>query len=415
MSEGKLVVLAYSGGLDTSCILVWLIEQGYDVVAFLANIGQDEDFEAARVKALKLGAKDFVCLDMRKEFVEDYIWPAIQANAIYEDRYLLGTSLARPCITRGIIRVAHQKNASYISHGATGKGNDQVRFELSSYALKPNIQVIAPWKIPEFYERFKGRTDLFEYAQKHDIPLPVTPKNPWSMDANLMHISYESGILEKPECPPPDNIYQMTSNPEDWPDKADLLKIEFRKGVPIKVTNLSTNEEHTDSLEILIYLNQIGKTHGVGRIDIVENRFVGMKSRGVYETPGGTILFHAHMDIETFTIDREVRKIKQSLVPKYSEIIYNGFWFSPEADYLRDIILKSQENVDGNVTVSVFKGNVYIKGRESNKSLYNETLVSMDVKGDYEPCDAAGFIKINALRLKENYKQRRQELIEQKN
>ncbi|RNA25184.1 argininosuccinate synthase [Brachionus plicatilis] len=404
--ENRNVVLAYSGGLDTSCILVWLIEQNYEVIAYMANIGQDEDFNSAKEKALKLGAKDFVCLDLRKEFVEDYIFPAIQANAIYEDRYLLGTSLARPCITKGLIKVAFEKNAAYISHGATGKGNDQVRFELSSYALKPDIEVISPWKIPEFYERFKGRTDLFNYASAHDIPLPVTPKNPWSMDANLLHISYESGILEKPECPAPDNIYQMTSNPSDWPDTADLIKIEFKKGTPVNVTNLGKSVSFSDPLDIMNYLNEIGKIHGIGRIDLVENRFVGMKSRGIYETPGGTILFHAHLDIELLTMDREVRKIKQSLVPKYSEIIYNGFWFSPEGDFMRDIITKSQENVDGSVTVSVFKGNVYIKARESNKSLYNETLVSMDVKGDYEPSDAAGFIKINAVRLKENYLQR---------
>jgi len=409
-AENRRVVLAYSGGLDTSCILVWLIEQQYEVIAFLCNIGQDENFDEAREKALSLGAKKFVCLDMRKEFVEEYIWPAVQANAIYEDRYLLGTSLARPCISRGLIRVAQQENAAYISHGATGKGNDQVRFELAAYALLPSIEIIAPWKIPEFYERFKGRTDLFEYAKKHNIPLPVTPKNPWSMDANLLHISYESGILEKPECPPPANIFQMTSNPEQWPDKEDLLRIDFVKGMPVKVTNLNTNEHVTDSLDILNFVNQIGKTHGVGRIDIVENRFVGMKSRGVYETPGGTILYHAHLDIETFTLDREVRKIKQSLIPRFAEIVYNGFWYSPEADFLREIISKSQENVDGAVILAVFKGNVYIRGRESAKSLYNETLVSMDVKGDYEPTDAAGFIKINALRLKENYRQRRADI-----
>lgn len=408
--ENRTVVLAYSGGLDTSCILVWLIEQGYDVVAFLCNIGQEENFDEAREKALKLGAKDFVCLDMRKDFVENFIFEAVQANAIYEDRYLLGTSLARPCISKGIIKVAHDYDAAYISHGATGKGNDQVRFELSAFALKPDIKIISPWKIPAFYERFKGRTDLFEYAKKHNIPLPVTPKNPWSMDANLLHISYESGILEKPECSAPENIYQMTSNPADWPDQADLVKIEFKKGIPVGVKNLNTNEEFTDSLALVEYLNKIGKKHGVGRIDIVENRFVGMKSRGVYETPGGTILFQAHMDIETFTLDREVRKIKQSLVPRYSEIIYNGFWFSPEGDFLREIIKKSQDNVGGSVTVAVFKGNVYIKCRESDTSLYNETLVSMDVKGDYEPTDAEGFIKINAIRLKEATKYRKYEI-----
>jgi len=407
MSENKKVLLAYSGGLDTSCILVWLIEQGYEVIAFLANIGQDEDFDAAREKALKLGAKKFVCLDMRKEFVEHFIWPAIQANAIYEDRYLLGTSLARPCIVEGMVKVAKEENAAYISHGATGKGNDQVRFELGCYALYPQVKIVAPWKVPEFYNRFKGRLDLFEYAKNNNIPLPVTPKNPWSMDANLMHISYESGILERPECPAPENIFQMTSNPENWPDKADELTIEFCKGVAVKVTNRSTQESFTDALELFMYLNKVGQKHGVGRIDIVENRFVGIKSRGIYETPGGTIIFHSHMDIETFTMDREVRKIKQSLSVKLSECIYNGFWFSPECDYMRECISKSQENVDGSVYIAVFKGNVYIKGRESKSSLYNEELVSMDVQGDYDPIDAAGFIKINAVRLKENYSRRK--------
>ena len=233
VSSKGTVVLAYSGGLDTSCILVWLIEQGYEVVAFLANIGQDEDFEAARTKALKLGAKHFVCLDMRRQFVEEFIWPAVQANAIYEDRYLLGTSLARPCITKGHVQVANEHQAAFISPGATGKGNDQVRFELSAYALKPSIQVISPWKIAAFYDRFAGRLDLFDYASQKGIPLPVTPKNPWSMDANLLHISYESGVLEKPECPPPDDIYLMTANPRDWPDTADVIRIEFAQGKPV--------------------------------------------------------------------------------------------------------------------------------------------------------------------------------------
>lgn len=403
-TENRKVILAYSGGLDTSCILVWLIEQNYEVIAYLANIGQDEDFEAAQEKALKLGAKKFICNDLKKPFVEEYIWPAVQAGVLYEDRYLLGTSLARPCIMHDMINVAKEEGAVYISHGATGKGNDQVRFEHAAYALYPDVQVISPWKIPEFYERFKGRIDLFEYAEKNDIPLPITPKSPWSMDANLMHISYESGILEHPEIPAPENIYQMCKPSEHWPDSAEDLKIEFKHGKPTRIENLSTNEVVTDPLEIVSYLNKIGGAHGVGRIDIVENRFVGMKSRGIYETPGCTILYHAHLDIELFTMDREVRKVKQSLMPRYSEIIYNGFWFSPEGEFIRHVVDKSQEDVEGSVTVSVFKGNVYIKARESNKSLYNQTLVSMDVKGDYEPTDAAGFIKINAVRLKENYR-----------
>uniref|UniRef100_A0A8C2FP30 Argininosuccinate synthase n=1 Tax=Cyprinus carpio TaxID=7962 RepID=A0A8C2FP30_CYPCA len=386
MSKGS-VVLAYSGGLDTSCILLWLKEQGYEVIAYLANIGQDEDFDAARKKAETLGAKKVFIEDLRSEFVQEFIWPAVQANAVYEDRYLLGTSIARPCIARRQVQIAQREGAQYVSHGATGKGNDQVRFELTCYALYPQVQILAPWRIPEFYNRFRGRTDLMEYAEKHGIPVPVTPKAPWSMDANLMHISYESGVLENPKNHAPPDLYQMTKNPEDSP----MCYIQHFLQMCCKL--------------LFCYCLQAqisyGK-HGVGRIDIVENRFIGMKSRGIYETPGGTILLHAHLDIETFTMDREVRKIKQSLGIKFSELIYNGFWYSPECEFVRHCIDKSQENVEGRVQLSVFKGQVYILGRESPKSLYNEELVSMDVQGDYDPCDASGFIRINAVRLREH-------------
>ncbi|KAK7896010.1 hypothetical protein WMY93_021335, partial [Mugilogobius chulae] len=397
MSKGS-VVLAYSGGLDTSCILVWLKEQGYDVITYLADIGQDEDFEAAREKAQKLGAKKIYIEDLRKEFVQDFIWPAVQANAVYEDRYLLGTSVARPCIARRQVEIARKEGAKFVSHGATGKGNDQIRFELSCYALYPEVKIIAPWRIPEFYNRFKGRTDLMElHRLKHGIPVSVTPKAPWSMDANLMHISYESGILENPKSHAPADLYLMTKNPQDSPDTPDLLEIEFKNGVPVKVTNLKDNTSKNSPLEIFSYLNLIGGKHGVGRIDIVENRFIGMKSRGIYETPGGTILLSAHLDIETFTMDKEVRRIKQGLGIKFSELVYNGFWYSPECEFVRHCIAKSQENVEGKVQLSVYKGHVYILGRESPKSLYNEELVSMDVQGDYDPCDASGFIRINAV------------------
>uniref|UniRef100_A0A671YSI2 Argininosuccinate synthase n=1 Tax=Sparus aurata TaxID=8175 RepID=A0A671YSI2_SPAAU len=354
MSKGT-VVLAYSGGLDTSCILVWLKEQGYDVIAFLANIGQDEDFEAARKKAESLGAKKVFIEDLRSEFVEDFIWPSVQANAVYEDRYLLGTAVARPCIARQQVEIARKEGANFVSHGATGKVKKTRNFTCS---LK-NIYIFL---IPEFYNRFRGRTDLMEYAQKHGIPVPVTPKAPWSMDANLMHISYESGILENPKVRQVLNVFV---------------------GSPC--------------------LSLSGK-HGVGRIDIVENRFIGMKSRGIYETPGGTILLKAHLDIETFTMDKEVRRIKQGLGIKFSELIYNGFWYSPECEFVQHCINKSQENVEGKVQLSVFKGQVYILGRESSKSLYNEELVSMDVQGDYDPCDASGFIRINAVRLREHHR-----------
>nr|XP_005992196.2 PREDICTED: argininosuccinate synthase isoform X2 [Latimeria chalumnae] len=399
MSQSKgTVVLAYSGGLDTSCILVWLIEKGYEIIAFLANIGQEEDFTEAKKKALTLGAKKVFIEDLRKEFVEEFIWPSVQANAIYEDRYMLGTAIARPCIARRQVQIAIQEGAEFVSHGATGKGNDQIRFELTCYAFQPSIQIIAPWRMPEFYNRFIGRTDLMQYAKEHDIPIPVTPKNPWSMDANLMHISYESGILENPKNHGPPDLFQMTTDPSKSPNQSDVLEIEFKKGVPIKVTNLNDKTTISSSLELFEYLNKIAEKHGVGRIDIVENRFIGMKSRGIYETPGGTILHHAHMDIETFTMDREVRKIKQGLSITFSTQIYNGFWFSPEGEFTRHCIMKSQENVEGKVQLSVFKGHVYILGRESPKSLYNEELVSMNKQGDYDPSDASGFIKINSLR-----------------
>lgn len=408
-NAGKKVILAYSGGLDTSTILVWLIEQGYEVVAYLANIGQEEDFDAVQKKALKHGAVKMVVPDLRKEFVVDYIWPAVLANATYEDRYLLGTSLARPLIAKAMIDVAVAENAHYVAHGATGKGNDQIRFELGAYALHPSIEVISPWRLPEFYKRFPGRTDLFKYAEEHGISLPVTPKTPWSMDANLMHISYESGVLEDPDHHAPSGLYQMTTDPEDAPDKADVIVIEFKRGLPVKVTNEAESVVKTDALDIFTYLNTVGGRHGIGRVDLVENRFIGMKSRGIYETPGGTILQAAHLDIEVFTMDREMRKIKRTLDIQFGDQVYKGFWFSPECEYTRSCIAKSQEFVEGVVTLKLYKGGVYILGRKSELSLYNEELVSMNVQGNYEPLDAGGFIKINALRLRE-YARLRQKL-----
>ncbi|NXH88107.1 ASSY synthase, partial [Edolisoma coerulescens] len=393
MAQSKgTVVLAYSGGLDTSCILVWLKEQGYDVVAYLANIGQKEDFEAAQKKALALGAKKVYIEDVSREFVEEFIWPAVQANALYEDRYLLGTALARPCIARKLVEIAQREGAQYVAHGATGKGNDQVRFELTCYALCPKIKVVAPWRLPEFYQRFPGRRELMDYAKKHGIPVPVTPQTPWSMDENLMHISYEAGILENPKV-------IGHGHPAGTAATAPGAS-----RVPVKVTNTGDGATRSSALELFVYLNDIAGKHGVGRIDIVENRFVGMKSRGIYETPAGTILYHAHLDIEAFTMDREVRKIKQGLSLKFSELVYNGFWHSPECEFLRECIGRSQEPVVGTVRLSVFKGQVYILGRESPRSLYNEELVSMNVQGDYEPADATGFININSLRLKEYHR-----------
>ncbi|NWU89631.1 ASSY synthase, partial [Upupa epops] len=385
------VVLAYSGGLDTSCILVWLKEQGYGVIAYLANIGQKEDFEAARKKAVALGAKKVYIEDVSREFVEEFIWPAVQANALYEDRYLLGTALARPCIARKLVEIAQREGAQYVAHGATGKGNDQVRFELTCYALCPKIKVIAPWRLPEFYQQFPGRPELMDYAKKHGIPVPVTPQTPWSMDENLMHISYEAGILENPKVI--DHSVPPALQPRGWgrlcvcslignftagwpcrpPQPLRLVNRPWR--VPVKVTNTGDGATRHSALELFVYLNDIAGKHGVGRIDIVENRFVGMKSRGIYETPAGTILYHAHLDIEAFTMDREVRKIKQGLALKFSELVYNGFWHSPECEFLRHCIRRSQEPVVGTVRLAVFKGQVYILGRESPRSLYNEELV----------------------------------------
>ncbi|XP_075547279.1 argininosuccinate synthase [Dermacentor variabilis] len=395
------VVLAYSGGLDTSCILAWLIEQGYDVVAFMANLGQDEDFAAAEKKAKRIGAKKVIVEDLRREFVEQFVFPALSAGAVYEERYLLGTALARPCIGRALAEVAAREGAAFVSHGATGKGNDQIRFELACSALLPSVQTIAPWRIPEFYNKFQGRQDLFQYAKERGIEVPVTPAAPWSMDANLMHVSYESGILENPESPAPEDIYTMTCDPRKAPEESVTLEIEFTCGKPTKVTNISNGTKKTDSLELFLYLNEIGGHHGVGRIDIVENRVIGMKSRGVYETPAGTVLRAAHLDLEIFTMDKEVRRIKQGLSLEFSRQVYGGLWYSPEAEFTRRCIESSQSCVTGAVRLDLYKGQIYIKGRWAPNSLYNQELVSMDVQGDYTPSDAGGFIKIQALRLRE--------------
>lgn len=398
MSKEK-VVLAYSGGLDTSVILKWLLEKGYEVIAYMANIGQKEDFEAAREKALKIGASQVFIEDMRKEFVTDYIFPVYKANTIYEGRYLLGTAIARPIIAKKQIEIANQVGAAYVSHGATGKGNDQVRFELSYYALNPKIKVIAPWKNKEFLDTFKGRTDLLDYAEKHGIPTKQTASKPYSEDDNLLHISHEAGILEDPAQICEESIYSHTVSPENAPDTPTHIKIEFKDGVPVKVTNLEDNTEKTDALELFEYLNQLGRENGIGRLDMVENRFVGIKSRGVYETPGGTILHQAHMDIEGIAMDREVMRLRDMLSAKFAELVYYGFWFSPEMDFLMVAIDKSQEVIDGEVTLKLYKGVAYPIARTSPSSLYDQDLSSMDIEGGYNQEDAEGFIKINAIRL----------------
>ncbi|KAI5642429.1 arginosuccinate synthase domain-containing protein [Phthorimaea operculella] len=399
-----LVILAYSGGLDTSCILKWLIQKNYDVVCYMADIGQDEDFNKAKLKAKAIGAKDVIVEDLRKEFISGYMLPGVQMGLIYESRYYLGTSLARPCISVGIVNAAKKLGAKYISHGATGKGNDQVRFELSVYSLWPEGKVIAPWRMPEFFERFQGRTDLIEYAKQENIPVSATPKAPWSTDENIMHISYESGVLEDPAAIPPNGIYKMTRDLKQTEDYPSVIDVNFEKGVPISVQIPSGHEKAlliTDPLVMVQTLNKLGGQHGVGRIDIVENRFLGLKSRGLYETPAGTILHVAHLDLEAFALDREVLRIKKYLQEKMSDFVYNGFWFSPEATYTRKCLEMSQETVTGTVTLQIFKGNVTILARKSSTSLYNKELVSMDIAGGFSPEDSTGFININALRLKE--------------
>ena len=393
------VVLAYSGGLDTSCILKWLIDKGYEVICYIADVGQQEDFETAKQKARKLGAKKVVVRDLRKEFVTDYIFPAIRANAIYESRYLLGTSLARPLIAKYQIEVAEQEGAAYVAHGATGKGNDQVRFELSYYALKPDIKIISPWKNAEFLGQFKGRDDLMDYAKKNGIPITQTHKKPYSEDDNLMHISHEAGILEDPAHVPEESVYSRTTSPANAPDKITTIVVHFKDGTPVKIENKNDGTVKTDPLELFLYANQLGSENGVGRIDMVENRYIGIKSRGVYETPGGTILMTAHRDIEAIAMDREVMRLKDMLSPIYAQIVYNGFWFSPEMDFLTAAFNKSQEYVDGKVTLQLYKGNALTVGRESPTSLYDEDLGSMHKAGGFDQTDSMGFIKINAIRL----------------
>jgi len=398
MSKEK-VVLAYSGGLDTSVILKWLLEQGYEVFAYMADIGQKEDFEAAEQKALKIGASKVFIENMKKEFVTDYIFPVYKANTLYEGRYLLGTAIARPIISKKQIEIAKRVGAQYVSHGATGKGNDQVRFELAYYALNPEIKVIAPWKNREFLNAFKGRTDLLDYAEKHGIPTKQSASKPYSEDDNLLHISHEAGVLEDPGYECEENIYSHTVAPEQAPDKPTKIKIKFKDGIPVKVTNLEDNTIKTDALELFEYLNSLGRENGIGRLDMVENRFVGIKSRGVYETPGGTILHEAHKDIEGVAMDREVMRLRDMLSSRLAELVYNGFWFSPEMEFIMAAIDKSQEVIDGEVTLKLYKGLAYPIARTSPSSLYNKDLSSMDIEGGYNQEDAEGFIKINAIRL----------------
>ena len=386
------IVLAYSGGLDTSVILKWLKEKYQcPVVAYSADIGQDEDWEALRQKAFDTGASEVVIRDLKEEFVQDFVFPIFRANAIYEGMYLLGTSIARPLIAKEQVSVARELGADAVSHGATGKGNDQVRFELSFMALNPDLKIIAPWRIWDLNSRHK----LMEFADTHGIPVPVTQTNPYSMDANLLHISYEGGILEDPWAEPHEDMFTWTKSPEDAPDEASYVEIDFEQGDPVAIDG-----ESFSPAELLSELNAIGAENGIGRVDLVENRFVGMKSRGVYETPGGTILRTAHMAIESITLDREVLHLRDSLIPRYSELIYNGFWFSPERDLIQKLIDESQVNVNGRTRLRIYKGNCQVVGRRAENSLYRPEFATFEEDEVYSQGDAEGFIRLQGLRLK---------------
>jgi argininosuccinate synthase len=389
------VVLAYSGGLDTSIILKWLTET-YDceVVTFTADLGQGEELEPARAKAELMGIKEIYIEDVREEFVRDFVFPMFRANALYEGVYLLGTSIARPLISKRLVEIARETGADAISHGATGKGNDQVRFELAAYALDPDIKVIAPWREWDFV----SREDLIEFAEKHQIPVPKDKRGeaPFSVDANILHSSSEGKVLEDPNVAPPEYVFMRTISPEEAPDKATEITIGFEKGDAVSI-----NGKTLSPASLLGALNDLGRDNGIGRVDLVENRFVGMKSRGIYETPGGTILLAAHRAIESLTLDREAAHLKDQLMPRYAELVYYGFWFAPEREMLQALVDKSQECVTGEVKLKLYKGNVIVMGRTSPYSLYSEELVTFeDDEGAYDQQDAEGFIKLNALRLR---------------
>ena len=387
------VVLAYSGGLDTSAMLLWIRETyGAEVICFCADVGQGDELDGLEEKALKTGASKLYVEDLREEFVKDFVWTAVKANALYEGVYLLGTSLARPVIAKKQIEIAQMEGADAVAHGATGKGNDQVRFELTYYALQPDIKVIAPWR----HWDFKGRADLIAYCAKHDINVTATAEKPYSTDRNLMHISYEGGILEDPWTTPPEDIFLLTKSPENAVDKAEEIILTFEKGEPTAI-----NGEKYGAVDMLSKLNFLGGEHGIGRVDLVENRFVGMKSRGIYETPGVTILQAAHRALESITLDREVMRLRDSLGVKFAESVYYGFWFAPEFEILRSMIDQTQETVSGDVRLKLYKGNVTILGRKSPNSLYKERVVTFeDDAGAYNQLDAEGFIRLQSLRLR---------------
>ncbi|NVL92133.1 MAG: argininosuccinate synthase [Desulfobacterales bacterium] len=388
----KKIVLAYSGGLDTSVIPSWLKETyNCPVVAYTADLGQEEGIDGLKKRAMQAGADEVIVEDLREEFVSEFVWPALRANAIYENNYLLGTSLARPVIAKHQVAVAKSIGADSVSHGATGKGNDQVRFELAYMALDPTLRIIAPWKIWDF----KGREDLITYARKKGIPVPVTKERPYSSDRNLLHISFEGGVLEDPWQEPSEDMFAMSVSPQNAPDKATYVEIDFEDGNPVAIDGVRLSPAN-----LLKRLNELGGKNGIGRVDIVENRYVGMKSRGVYETPGGTILRIAHIAIESITMDREVMHIRDGLTPKYSEMIYYGYWFAPERQMLQRLIDETQRNVTGRVRLKLYKGNCTVVGRKSDFSLYSDEFVTFEGDTVYNQKDAEGFIRLSGLRLK---------------
>ncbi len=393
------VILAYSGGLDTSVILKWLINQGFEVVCFVADVGQDDDFEKVEAKALAIGASKVIVTDLKEVFVTEYIFKALQADALYEGRYLLGTAIARPLIAKTMVELARAENTTLLAHGATGKGNDQVRLEIVARQLLPDVTIIAPWRDAAFLNAFKGREDLMAYAQSNGIPITSTQEKPYSMDDNLMHISFEGGALEDPSESSSEVPFHKVVSPQEAPDTTTTISITFKEGIPTSVTNHSTNKTVVGALPLFLCLNELGEQNGIGRIDIVENRFIGIKSRGVYETPGATILWAAHLDMQTLILDREVFQHKESLRSKIGTLIYNGLWFSPEMASLMALVCQTQQSVEGSVTLELYKGNVTPVARSSEKALYNTTLASMNEVSSFDQSDATGFIKIQALRL----------------
>ena len=429
----KKIIVAYSGGLDTSVLLLWLKNYyNADVIAYCADVGQAEELDGLEEKALNTGASKCFIGDLKEEFAKDYIFPMFQAGAIYEGKYWLGTSIARPVITKGMIDIAKQEGATSLAHGATGKGNDQVRFELSAASLAPDMEMIAPWRMAEFREQFPGRAEMISYAEKEGIPVQASASKPYSMDRNLLHISFESGILEDPwydgSIDELKSMYVLSVSPEDASDVAEYIQILFEKGNIVGLQFDGIEEAITDHnlkslgtkggyqilspYAVMILLNMIGGRNGIGRIDMVENRFVGMKSRGIYETPGGAILFDAHRIMESLTMDREVMHIRDSLIPKYSELVYNGFWFSPEREAIQSLVLESQKNVSGEARLKLYKGNVIAAGVKSDLSLYNEDIATMEGGAEeaYNQDDATGFIRLNGLRLKTHSRNQPEEL-----